>query len=179
MAGINLSQSLQEKELQARGSFLDKGFYINLGILVFVLVVFGGTEWYLHILDNNIADLDAQALAKTTQLKGSQADRVSDLSERFTGIGVNIASEPDPGKLFGRLEGAILPSVRLMNYEENWEDGNVKLEGVTDNLKNLAQQMLSLKRVDGFQKVSVDKVFFNTANRVEFSLIVSTSRTTP
>lgn len=179
MAGINLSQSLQEKEAQARGSFLDVGLYINLGILLLTLAVFGAGRYYLGTLNSAVADLDAQIATKSNELKGDAVDRVSDLRDRLDFIQESLAATPDPMGFARQIEEAMIPAVRLTAYEEQWEKRQVILMGETENLKYVSQTMLALKKNPAFSKVAVTELGYNEEGLLEFGLVVTRASEEP
>ena len=179
MAGINLSQSLQEKQEQARGNFFDKGFYFNLGVLVLTLAVYGGVHWYLGKLESESAALDTQAMEKIQALKGPEAQRVADFRERVDDVKINLAVEPNPTDVFKTLESLSIPNIRLTKYEEDWKDQLVKVAGETDNLKFIAQEMLAFKKIPRFTKVTVGNVSYEKASIIKFNLVLSAPHTAP
>ena len=176
MAGINLSQSLQEKEAHARWSFFDKGFFISFSIFLVAAITYGGVFWYQTSLEKKVTGLQNQITEKQARLKGSEVERVVDFRERLDMIGKNLDSQPDPTDLFSVLEGSVIPSIRLTRYRENWVDRTVEIDGVTDNFKFLAQEMLALKKNEGFSKVAVSKVEFKDEGKLEFSLVIDRTK---
>lgn len=176
MAGINLSQSLQEKEAQVKGTFFDTGLYINLGILALILMIFGGGRWYLSSLNQTLTGLDKEITMQMSQLTGTSVDRVADFRVRLDMIGESLKAVPQHTELFTQLEGKMVPNTKLTLYEESWVDGEVKLAGVTESLKYVAQEMLALKTIPRFKKVSVDALDYNDEGQLEFSLTLTTSQ---
>lgn len=170
MAGINLSQSLQEKEAEVRGSFVDTGLYINLAILFLVLAVFGGGRWYLSSLNKQLASLDNQIVKETGELHSPDVDRIADFHVRLDMVRGTLKGIPEHQTLFAVLETKLVPNTRLTLYEEDWAEGTVTLSGITESLKYVAQEMLALKTVERVKQVSVNTLSWNDDGELEFSL---------
>lgn len=175
MAGLNLSQALEEKQARAHGQFFDKSFFMGIIFLAVTFAVFGGVRWYLAVLERNLANVESEIASKTATLEKGEARRVADLRDRLDTITTHLATTSDPATLFANVESVTLPSVRLTTYEEDWEKGAMTLEGVTDNLKFVAQTMLALKRILPGSEVSVDSVTYDDTGKVEFRLMATTT----
>jgi hypothetical protein len=172
MAGINLSQSIKEKQALAQGSFFDRGFLINVVIFLAVLGLYGGLHWYLGTLGEELSVLQAESKQKTAELKGANADVVTDFHARMTAIGTNLPLNPDPLDVLGELEQMTLPTIRLTEYARHQAKSELGVQGVTTNLKYLAQQMLAYKRAVGVTSVHVESVKYNDTGEIEFELLL-------
>lgn len=179
MTGINLSQSLQDKQAQAKGTFLDRGFFINITILLVTAMAYGGVHWYLGTLVQKIAAVQQKIDAKRPDLQGKEADRVADLQRRITFATAALDRESDPGAIFSQLEQATIAEVRLTKYEEKLADNKVVVEGVTGSLKDLARAVVAYRQAATFQTFSIDSVEYNKEGTINFGLsIMKTSPST-
>lgn len=170
MAGINLSQSIQEKQAIARGSFFDKGFFINVAIFLLVAGLYGGSQWYLGTLEEELTTLQGDASAKTAGLKSKDADRATDLSARLKTIAINLESETEPRDALQELEQFTIANIKLTGYLYQEGEKLLIIRGVTTNLKYLAQQMLSYKKISDATSVHAESVKYNDAGQIEFEL---------
>lgn len=170
MAGINLSQSIQEKQAIARGSFFDKGFFINTAIFLLVAALYGGSQWYLGTLETELVTLRAESAQKTAGLKNKEADRATDLSTRLKAIEANLQAGSDPKDAFQELEQLTVANIKLTGYLYREFEQELIIRGVTTNLKYLAQQMLSYKKLTGASSVHAESVKYNDAGQIEFEL---------
>jgi hypothetical protein len=170
MAGINLSQSIQEKQAIARGSFFDKGFFVNTAIFLLVAGLYGGSQWYLGTLEEELATLQGDAATKTVGLKNKEADRAADLSTRLKAIAVNLESGTEPKDALQELEQLTIANIKLTGYRYQEGERLLIVRGVTTNLKYLAQQMLSYKKLTGVSSVHAESVKYNDAGLIEFEL---------
>lgn len=171
MAGINLSQSIQEKQAIARGTFFDKGFFVNFSIFILVAGLYGGSYWYLGMLEDDFVALQADVLQRTDQLKGPSANSAADLRVRLDAISLGLSANPDPSAVFKELEMHTVPSIRLTHFvQTEGKEGGVVIRGVTANLRYLAQQMLSYKKMALVSAVHAQEVKYNKAGQIEFEL---------
>lgn len=169
MAGINLSQSLQEKQAQAHGKFFDRSFFFTIGGLVLLLAVFGGARWYVGSLEKKMAALEQTISEKTASLRGKEVNRIVDFSRRLEAIDKHLAVEPDPVAMFRQLEIYTLPTIRLTAYEYDRSESVIKLHGSSNTLKEVAQQMLAFKNIAGVQKITVENIDYDADGKVKFS----------
>jgi hypothetical protein len=179
MAGINLSQSIQEKQALARGSLFDRGFFANIGFFLLVLIIWGGTNWYAGKLTDELTVLQQENAQKTSGLKGDEVNRIADFRDRLDTIEENLDSQPDPRSVFQELERYVVPTVRLTRFAYQQEDRRILIDGITDNLRYLAQQMLSFKRLSGVERVHAALVEYNKDGKLEFNLILTLSPSEP
>lgn len=170
MAGINLSQSIQEKQAIARGSFFDKGFFINAAIFLLVAGLYGGSQWYLGTLEDELRTLQGDAATKTAGLKNKDADRATDLSVRQKAIAMSLESGAEPKDALQELERLTVANIKLTGYLNQEEEQLLIIQGVTMNLRYLAQQMLSYKKFAGASSVHAESVKYNETGQIEFEL---------
>lgn len=169
MAGINLSQSLQEKETRARGKFFDRGFWFTIIGLVLLLAVFGTLRWYAGSFDAKMLELDRAVTEKTASLRGKEVNRIVDFSRRLETIDKHLSLEPDPVAMFRQLEMHTLLTIQLTGYEYDRGAGEIKLHGSSNTLKEVAQQMLAFKNIDGVSKITVENIDYDEDGKVKFS----------
>lgn len=169
MAGINLSQSLQEKQTLAKGKFFDRSFVFTMIGFALLLGVFGGLRWYVGSLDKKMLELDQTITEKTASLRGKEVNRIMDFSRRLETINKHLTVEPDPTAMFRQLEMHTLLTIQLTGYEYDREVGEIKLHGSSNTLKEVAQQMLAFKDVDGVDKITVENIDYGTDGKVKFS----------
>lgn len=172
MSGINLSQSIQEKQAQAQVKFFDRGLIAGIVILVLLAIITVAIRWYVGTLETKMTELDTLVTQKTATLKGQSIDRLVDFSDRMSTIGDHIQSEPNPADILGLIEENTLASVRLTNFRYNRTNHQVLVEGVARSLKEIAQQMLVLKRVDVIESVRAESIVYDEAGGIKFSLMV-------
>jgi hypothetical protein len=171
MGSINLSQSIQEKQALARGKFFDRGFFINLSVLILIVGVYGGSVWYLGELKDELASLQASSAEKTATLNGPIVNRSVDIRERIDTAMRNQAVNPDPQAAFSDLERATLSAIQIREYRQIEEEQLIVVVGITDSFRYLAQQMLAFKNLESVASVHVEEVGYDKeTKRIEFEL---------
>ncbi len=167
MAGINLSQSIQEKQALARGKFFDRGLFVNIAIFLLVVAAYGGSTWYLGTIEEELVVLQVSSAEKLAGLKGPSVNRVADVRSRIDTIDENLKANPDPGVVFAGLERVVLPAIRITEYTHRQTEGLITVGGVTSSLRYLAQQMLSLKKLDGVQTVHAESIKYADDGQID------------
>lgn len=175
MAGINLSQSLQEKQAQTQIRVFDRNFFLTLGGFLLLLGVFGGTHWYVLYQAKQIQDLEQRLAEKTSTLRGEQVNRIADFDRRLDRIQEHLTTEPNPAQSFKQLEMYTLPTVQLTEYSFIRSEGTVNISGLASSLKEVAQQMLAFKGMTGVSGVTVGQIRYSTEGKIEFSFILKQS----
>ncbi len=173
MAGINLSQSIQEKQAIARGSFFDKGFFINMTIFLLVAGIYGGSQWYLGTLEDELATLEGEVSLKTAGIKSEDTNQATDLSARLKSIAGSFGAGVEPADAFRELEQLTIADIKLTGYSYQVAEGGILINGVTTNLKYLAQQMLAYKKFVGVSAVHVEDVEYDMTGQIGFTLQLS------
>lgn len=176
MAGINLSQSLQEKQAQARGRFFGLSFFLIIGGFVFLLGVFGGIRWYVASLEKKMQAMEQSIVEKTASLRGKEVNRVADFVRRIGIIKEHLRTEPDPVVTFRQLEMYTLPTVRLTTYKYDRTTNVTTLGGEANTLKEVAQQMLAFKNIEGTERITVERIEYDEAGKVVFSFVLTQSQ---
>lgn len=172
MSGINLSQSIQEKQAQAQVKFFDRGLVAGIVILVLIAIGTVGIRWYVGTLETKMTELDTLITQKTATLKGQSIDRLVDFSDRMIAISDHIKSEPNPVDIFNFVEENILTSIRLVDFRYNRTNHRVFVEGIAPSLKEVAQQMLVFKSADTVESVHVESIVYDETGVIKFALTV-------
>ncbi len=170
MAGINLSQSMQEgRQGSKKGSLFDKGLVGSFVIFLVVTGFWGWLEWQTRDINNQIATMDAAIADSATRLAGKNFDRVADFADRTILISQD-AVMVDSQALLTELEGSMVPEIILTKYDYNREDGKIIVAGTTDNFKFLAQQILALKKKSTFSDIRVATIDRSKEGKIAFEL---------
>lgn len=172
MPGINLSQSIQERQAQARVKFFDWGLMVGLAVLILVALTALGVRWYVGTLETKMTELDTLIAQKTATLKGQLIDRLVDFSDRSTAVGEHLQTEPNPVGVLQLVEESVLPSIQLASLRYERDKHQLILSGITKSLKEIAQQMLVFKKVTTVESVQVDNITYDQDGNIKFSLTV-------
>ena len=171
MAGINLSQSMQEsKKNLGKFNLWNSSFLISLVIFSIVAVLFGGMKWYEKTIDAKLSVLEQTLKDNSTQLHGKNVDRIADFDSRLSFIENNISDSTDMKQVLEQVEGLMVPSVVLTKYGYSKQDNTITIAGETNNFRYLAQQILSLKSADTFSEIRVDNINRTSDGKIAFIL---------
>lgn len=171
MAGINLSQSMQEsRQVKKKKNLFDMGFIGSLILFLIVAGLWGGLEWYIRDINQKIAALDSTMAESAGKLSGKNANQVSDIADRIMLISRSSEDIVDPQSLLAELESLMVPEVVLTKYDYNKGERLITVAGTTDNFKYLAQQILALKTKDTFSNIKVNKIERTKDGKISFEL---------
>lgn len=154
MAGINLSQSVTEKQLQEpKGK--SGGMFAVIGLFLLTLL-----SWGAVVAGNTIYDRKIQAQTdlideKKTELSGATVNNIADTEARLSLTETSVSDRIHPQAILIALEGTLLPSVRLTSFGYDDATGMVELKGVAPGYKEIAQQVMALKTSPRFSKTEI------------------------
>lgn len=168
MNGMNLASSIPEKKTKTRRSF-DNYFIFITGVFFLAVALFAGLRLYINVLDNRLARFDAVLAENAKQLRGERVDRVAHFDQSITLVEKQLdGNSVDSQKLLGQLESLVIPSVKLTKYEYNEAENSVEIAGETDSFKSVAQQIISFKSENPFDKIKVESLVVAEGGQVEF-----------
>jgi len=171
MTTINLSQSVQQGPLK-KTSFIDKGIFTSLVILVITLIIFGGLKLWTSRLQSQQAAIKSQTAEEVRGLEGSEVDQVVDFYERLGKIDQNIAPDNNPAGLLKQVETIVIPGSIITSLE--FSEGSLSLKISTDNFVTAAKQLLAFKKSSGFSNVKIVEITRNNEGRIDLSLAMQT-----
>lgn len=171
MGGINLSHAKEEEKLSHKKGLFDKGLTFCFVIFVLVLSVWGGLEWYIKSIGDQITAADKALEENAVNLTGRNVDRVADLNRRLGFIQGGMDKTADlPETILPKLESLIVPSVTLTAYTYDKHGQMMSISGLTDNFRHLAEQLLSFKLDSVFYDARVDTIARTKEGKIAFAL---------
>lgn len=172
MNNINLSQvSQQRKEDLSKGTAFNKTVLLSLFILILALGVSFGSQFYADSLETDKTNVLNQITEQSDKLSYDKVGRVTNFQHRLGMIDTKMKDPQAPEDILDKVAKAIMPSVTLTSYSYDLDHKTIALVAVTDNLKNAAQQILSLKKAS-FTSVEMESGKKNDTGLSEFSLKV-------
>jgi len=172
MAGINLSQSMtgNDGSSKKKEALFDTGFVV--AFLIFLVVVLGwaGLRFYITQLNKQITALDTTIAEHNAELQGGAVDRVADFDRRLQFLAENATERTEPSQIFSQLESLMVPSNALLEYEYNKTEKVITFSARTNNYRNIAEQVISLKSEKMFSSVKVDTIDRDKEGRITFTL---------
>lgn len=154
MAGINLSQSVTEKQVQEpKGK--SGGMLAVIGLFFLTILSWGGVMVGSTVYDRKIQAQNDLIDSKKAELSGAVVSDIADTDARLSLTGENIKSRVHPQAILIALEGTLLPSVRLTYFDYDDSTGTVEIKGVAPGYKEIAQQVMALKISSRFSDVKI------------------------
>lgn len=156
MSQINLMSGGGESTLPKVGIF-SGSLFLSMLVLALGFGSYFGVKFYRSGLDRELASLIADTERQRNLISGEKADRVADFSDRITLIKNNLAATAlAPTDPLSRIERSLIPEVNITSYEQNVEEGTIRISVASDSFRALAQYIITLKQNNTFSSVSVD-----------------------
>lgn len=168
--GINLSHVNEEEKSSQKKGLFDKGLAFCFGIFILVLGVWGGLEWYIKTLNDQVVQAEALLTDNATSLRGTKVDRIADFDTRLAFMKSSMDVTADlPETILPKLESLIVPSVNLTGYTYHKQEQLMSISGLTDNFRHLAEQLLSFKLDVVFSDAKVDIITRTKEGKIAFT----------
>jgi len=142
-------------------------------VIIFFLTLFvwGGMKWYIKTLDDTLSQLQSQLDGVSESFHGNRVDNLVAFHDRLDFMKSQLEG-PMNTKLidfFLKLEKLVLPEVRIKKYEVNILKRNIKVTGVTNSFKYVAQQMSQFKADSFFTSVTAGDFDRDEVGQIVFS----------
>lgn len=154
MAGINLSQSVVEKQVQEPVN-KNRGVVMMLGLFALTMLVWGGVAAGEAYYTKQAEARNALMESKKLELSGPAVSAVADAAARLSLIDTGMTSRIHPQAILTALESAMLPSIRLKAFAYDDATGMVQITGIAPGYKEVAQQIMALKTSARFSSTEV------------------------
>jgi hypothetical protein len=155
MSNINLSV---ENKKEFNGDFLKSTQSIIIGILVTLIVVYGGLIFLVNMTDKNIAMIGSEYEAEKQKLigAGNANGEVIDLQKRIFFAKSLVEKKSVPENILTGLEKSMIDGVSLSLLDYLAGGNSISIEGNANNLYDLAKQLLSFKNSSIFSGIEGD-----------------------
>jgi len=141
---------------------------VIITVVVYVLLNFV----YLRFLDRQVADLENKIKALEQEIPKQDREEVTAFYSQLVNLQKLLGSHLYPMQIFERLELITLPQVTFTNFDYDFSEKRLKMDGYASSLDIIAQQLVAFQRTSDFSKVILSDVRQNTPERVNFNLEV-------
>jgi len=156
MSGINLSQSLEpEGSSSNKIKIIDRGTYLSLGLLVVVFLVFGGAKLYNNSIKNKIEVTENNIKEESNKIKQDDVERISDFYTRIGKVNEFVESSDNIKGTLDKVERMIMQRAYIESLSYNVANNSVSLKIVSNDIEDMARQIVSLKEKDYIKEVSM------------------------
>lgn len=174
MSQINLVSGGGES-VSLKTSFFSSSLFLSMLVLIFGFGAYFGVSFYKNAIERELSSLEGEIKSQENLISGEKANRVADFFNRTSVIENNlqgtILSPSDP---LSRIERSLIPEVNITSYEQNVEEGTVRISVASDSFRALAQYIITLKQNNTFSSVSVDgDSKIGKDDKIESELILS------
>lgn len=172
MPGINLLQNDQQTENRHKSTLVNLGIGIPIGILVLVLLAYGGFKIYNGQLEEKHKAMLIEIQKEAESVIASDVNLVADFEERLQKsekeiYPENYAKEANK-EFFEKVEGAVIQGVQIISL--NNKEGAVDIDMITGDFLTVAKQILSFKKSDYFKEVNISNISRDEDAKVLFTL---------
>ena len=154
MSGINLSQSVVEKQVQEPVN-KSRGIGMMLGLFALTLLVWGGVTAGEAYYTKQVEEQNLLMESKKLELSGPGMSAVADAAARLSLVDDGVSARIHPQAILTALESAILSSIRLEEFSYEDATGIVRITGIAPGYKEVAQQIMALKTSARFSSTKV------------------------
>ncbi len=154
--------------------WLSKFIRFGVILLVITIVVYLLLNFvYLKFLDKQVADLENKIKGLEQEIPKQDREEVTVFYSQFVNLQKLLEAHLYPSQIFERLELITLPQVTFTNFDFNFGEGRLKMDGYAQNLDVIAQQLLAFQRTSDFQKIILSDVRQTTPERSNFNIEVT------
>jgi cell division protein FtsL len=127
---------------------------------------------YLRYLDKQVASLENKIQALEQEIPKQDREEVTAFYSQLVNLQKLLQSHLYPMQIFERLELITLPQVTFTNFDYDFGEKRMKMDGYAQNLDIVAQQLVAFQRTSDFSKVILSDVRQTTPERTNFNLEV-------
>ncbi|MFA6183783.1 MAG: PilN domain-containing protein [Parcubacteria group bacterium] len=174
MVDINLHQAA-EKDLtiSRQKSFFNSTYFISLILLVVVGLAYGATMLYRDSLIAKDGELIAAKDQEIKSIDAAEVNKLSDFQNRIISTNFNLENKRNPEDILQMVERLVVKGSFLNSLNYNSIDNKIEMEVVADSFRLAANQILSLKKSELFNNVSIVDSNRNKDGQAVFKLEAS------
>lgn len=155
---------------QKAATVVDSTLLISFGLLILSGVAYAAVSFYQSSLETKLVAVNAESRKLEEQLTSTQARQVADFARRTEEIDTHITSAFVPSDTLTDLETSVLPEVTIKTFSYAADGEAVKVEAITDAVKNVARQMVAFKDTKKFGDVSAGTVGLTQDGKIQFTI---------
>lgn len=151
------------------------GRFLKFAVIIFIVVVviyFLLHYLYLGFLDRRIAGVENNIKSLEKEIPAQDREEVSAFYSQLVNLQSLLGQHVYASQIFERLELNTHPQVAFTNFDYDLTENRIKLDGYSQDLKALSEQLLSFQRTSDFDKVNLSNVR-QSANKINFTIEVS------
>lgn len=127
---------------------------------------------YLRYLDKQVASLENKIQGLEQEIPKQDREEVTAFYSQLVNLQKLLQAHLYPMQIFERIELITLPKVTFTNFDYDFPEKRLKMDGYASSLDIIAQQLVAFQRTSDFSKVILSDVRQTTPERVSFNLEV-------
>jgi len=124
---------------------------------------------YLSFLDRQIGNLENKIKGLEQEIPTQDREEVTTFYSQLINLRTLLEKHLYPSQVFERFELITHPKVAFINFDYDFEENRIKVDGYTQELKALSQQLLAFQRTSDFEKVNLSDIR-QSANKINFTM---------
>lgn len=154
--------------------WLSKLIRFGVILLVITIIVYLLLNFvYLSFLDKQVADLENKIQGLEQEIPKQDREEVTVFYSQLVNLQKLLESHLYSAQIFERLELITLPQVTFTNFDYDFKENRLKMDGYAQNLDIIAQQLLAFQRTSDFQKIILSDIRQTTPERSNFGVEIT------
>jgi hypothetical protein len=148
------------------------GRFLRFAVVLFLitLVVYFVIHYvYLGVLDRRIGGLENKIKGLEQEIPTQDGEEVAAFYSQLVNLRTLLEKHIYPSQIFERLELTTHPQVTFANFNYDFGESRIQVDGYAQNLGALAEQLLAFQRTSDFQKINLSDVR-QGASRLSFTI---------
>ncbi|MCX8015989.1 MAG: hypothetical protein N2692_01655 [Patescibacteria group bacterium] len=140
------------------GGWLGRLLTLSIILLIISLGLYFIAVFYQNYLNKNISDLNNKIKSLSNEISETDRREVLGFYSQLINLKALLSNHLYSSKIFERLELITHPKVAFSAFSYDYKNKTLKIDGYSNNLEFLAQQMLAFQKVSEFNKVNLSNV---------------------
>ncbi|MDP2855578.1 MAG: hypothetical protein Q8N90_00450 [bacterium] len=137
------------------------GKFLRFSIIIFSITLalyFSVRYIYVGVLDRQAADLENKIKSLEKEIPAQDREGVVVFYSQLFNLRTLLEKHIYPSRVFERLELTTHPQVAFTNFNYDFNENRLRLDGYGQNLQAIAQQLLAFQRTSDFNSVTLSNV---------------------
>lgn len=148
------------------------GKFLRFSIIIFIIasaLYFSVRYIYIGVLDRQAADLENKIKSLEKEIPTQDREGVVAFYSQLVNLRTLLEKHIYPSQVFERLELTTHPQVAFTNFNYDFNENRIQLDGYAKNLQAIAQQLLAFQRTSDFDSVTLSNIR-QSADKTIFSM---------
>ncbi|MGB9848054.1 MAG: hypothetical protein ACPLKV_02525 [Minisyncoccia bacterium] len=152
--------------------WLGKLLTLSIILLIISLGLYFIATFYQNYLNKNISDINNKIKSLSNEIAEGDRKEVLSFYSQLINLKALLSNHIYTSKIFERLELITHPKVAFSAFSYDYKNKSLKLDGYSDNLEFIAQQILAFQKVSEFSKINLTNLR-TSDNKISFSLEIT------